>query len=111
MRLATCEHVDALRPALAVGDRLVDVSAAAQRAGIEGDPRTLATVRALLTGRADDLERLHEAAAQLTAAGESVALADVRLGPPIPTRARSSASGSTTASMRARHASMSPRCR
>jgi 2-keto-4-pentenoate hydratase/2-oxohepta-3-ene-1,7-dioic acid hydratase in catechol pathway len=84
MRLATYEHEDALRPAIAVGDRLVDVGAAAQRAGVGGDTRTLASVRALLTDRADDLERLREAAAQLTAAGESVALADVRLGPPIP---------------------------
>jgi len=84
MRLATYEHEGALRPALAVGDRLVDAGAAAQRAGLGGDPRTLASVRALLTDRADDLERLHEAAAQLIGAGESVALADVRLGPPVP---------------------------
>ena len=84
MRLATYEHEDALRPALAVGDRLVDVGAAAQRAGLGGDPRTLASVRALLTDRANDLGRLHEAAAQLTAAGESVARAGVPLGPPVP---------------------------
>jgi acylpyruvate hydrolase len=84
MRLATYEHEDVLRPALAVGDRLVDVVAAARRAGLAGAPSTLGSVRSLLTEHGRDLGRLHEAAQELAAAGESFARADVRLGPPVP---------------------------
>ena len=83
MRLATYEQDDGLRTALVVGDRLVDVSAAAQRAGVAGDARTLGSVRSLLSEHAHDLGRLHEAAARLAGAGQSVARADVRLGPPV----------------------------
>jgi hypothetical protein len=111
MRLATYEHEGALRPALAIGDRLVDVAAAAQRAKLTGAARALSSVRSLLTVHAGDLGRLDEAAAQLAGAGDGVARADVRLGPPVPDPARSSASGSTTAPTRARRASTSPRSR
>jgi acylpyruvate hydrolase len=84
MRLATYEHEGALRPALAVGERLVDAGAAAQRAGLAADTRALGSMRSLLTEHGGDLRRLHEAAQELAAAGDSVARADVRLGPPVP---------------------------
>ena len=84
MRLATYEDAGGLRPAVAVDERLVDVAAAAQRAGLAGDPRALGSVRALLAEHPDDLGRLHEAAQELAATGEAVALAEVRAGPPVP---------------------------
>lgn len=84
MRLATYEDAGGLRPAIAVDERLVDVAAAAQRAGLAGDPRALGSVRALLAEHPDDLGRLHEAAQELAATGEAVALAEVRVGPPVP---------------------------
>lgn len=84
MRLATYEDAGVLRPALAVGERLVGVTAAARRAGLGGDGRALGSVRALLAEHPDELARLHEAAQELAAAGEGVTRADVRVGPPVP---------------------------
>lgn len=84
MRLATYEDAGVLRPAVAVGERLVDLAVAAQRAGMAGDGHGLASVRALLAEHADDLGRLEEAAQELAAAGDGVARADVRVGPPVP---------------------------
>jgi 2-keto-4-pentenoate hydratase/2-oxohepta-3-ene-1,7-dioic acid hydratase in catechol pathway len=84
MRLATYEAAGGLRPAVAVGERLVDVERAAQRAGLPVEGRGLGSVRALLAEHPDDLERLEEAAQAVAAAGDGIALADVRVGPPVP---------------------------
>ena len=83
MRLATYEHAGAARPAVAVDDRLVDVAAAAHRAGLEADP-ALRTVRGILAQRAAELPRLEEAATELADAGDAVAADAVRLAPPVP---------------------------
>ena len=83
MRLATYEHAGAARPAVAVDDRLVDVAAAARRAGLEADP-ALRTVRGILAQRAAELPRLEEAATELADAGDAVAADAVRFAPPVP---------------------------
>ena len=85
IRLASYERDGHWAAALgAPGDRLVDAGAAARHAGLDGGV-DWSSVRAIVTQDADRLAALGEAAAALgTDPDASVAVADARLGPPVP---------------------------
>jgi 2-keto-4-pentenoate hydratase/2-oxohepta-3-ene-1,7-dioic acid hydratase in catechol pathway len=70
----------------ASGDRLVDAAAAARHAGLD-DGTVWSSVRALVAEAPDRLATLSEAAEALAESGDpdvAVAVADARLGPPVP---------------------------
>jgi acylpyruvate hydrolase len=85
IRLASYERDGRWAAALAApGDRLVDAGAAARHAGLDGG-REWSSVRALVAQPPDRLAVLGETARALAGDPEaSVALADARLGPPVP---------------------------
>jgi 2-keto-4-pentenoate hydratase/2-oxohepta-3-ene-1,7-dioic acid hydratase in catechol pathway len=87
VRLASYERDGAWAAAVAVsGDRLVDAAAAARRAGLD-DGVQWASVRAIVAEPADRLAGLGEGAEALLSDGDPEAVravADVRLGPPVP---------------------------
>ncbi len=85
LRLASYERDGQWAAALgAPGDRLVDAAAAARHAGLDGGI-DWSSVRAIVAQDADRLAALGEAAAALsTDPDASVAVADARLGPPVP---------------------------
>lgn len=85
MRLATYDQAGTSHSAVLVGDRVVDTAKAlgeddAAALGAAADPPGLN--RRLLAQPAGTLDRLHEAAQRR--AEDAAALADIRLGPPIP---------------------------
>jgi acylpyruvate hydrolase len=91
MRLASYERAGRWAAAVAAvavaGDRLVDAGAAAQRAGLAANGADWTSVRALLVEPAESLAALAEAAETLLAEADRdvvLAVADARLGPPVP---------------------------
>lgn len=83
LRIATYERDGAWRPALAVGDRLVDLEAAAGQAGLDGGS-AWSSVRRILAERRSDLGAVGDGATALAEAGESLDPGAIRLGPPVP---------------------------
>ncbi len=87
MRIGTAQDAAGLRAVVVVDDVAVDMAEAAAASGAMPDsPNGTSLVRRLLAAPLEVREAVGAAAAGLTAAGPpvAVALADVRLGPPVP---------------------------